>query len=221
MSEASVDIPLYLRETYSWAYLTPWLAKILDRDWVVQSILWGNAQKLIDAALAEVRPGDRTLQPAAVYGDFSCQLAAKSGHLTVRDVAPLQLSHTRRKLPAKAPVRLQRHDATQLSDDRFDAVVCFFLLHEVPDAEKRQIVQTLLRQLASGGRAVFVDYHEPHRLHPLGPLMRLIYRLFEPFATGMWRAEIREMAGDVAQQYRWSKSVRFGGLYQIVVAEAN
>ena len=48
-------VPAYLRDVYRWAYLTPWLADWLDRQFVVQTILWGNAQRLIDDVLAEDR----------------------------------------------------------------------------------------------------------------------------------------------------------------------
>lgn len=94
-------MPAYLRDIYSWAYLTPWLADWLDRQVVVQAILWGNAQRLISDVLAEVKAGDRVFQPAAVYGDFSRQVAVKiggNGQLEVRDIAPLQVDLTRRKL---------------------------------------------------------------------------------------------------------------------------
>ena len=45
-------VPSYLRDVYSWAYLTPRLAGWFDRQIVVQTILWGNAQRLIDDVLA-------------------------------------------------------------------------------------------------------------------------------------------------------------------------
>lgn len=72
-------IPDYLRNVYTWAYLTPWLTGFLDRQFVVQAILWGNAQRLIGDVLAAVKPGDRIFQPAAVYGSFSRQVAERIG----------------------------------------------------------------------------------------------------------------------------------------------
>jgi ubiquinone/menaquinone biosynthesis C-methylase UbiE len=220
MPDVTAELPWYLRDVYTWAYITPRMVRLLDRNWVVQTILWGNAQKLIDAALAHVLPGERVMQPAAVYGDFSRQVASIAGHLTLRDVAPVQLSNAERKLAGRPNVRLERHDATMPADERFDSVTCFFLLHEVPDAEKHSVVQMMLRQVEPGGRAIFVDYHKAHRLHPLGPLMWLVYRTLEPFAFGMWRYEIEEMAGELGANFRWSKRTLFGGLYQVVVANS-
>ena len=216
-------VPDYLRSVYGWAYLTPWLARLLDHQLVVQTILWGNAQKLIADVLAELAPGDKVFQPAAVYGDFSRQLAVAigpEGRLDVRDIAPLQVNLTRRKLAGLPQAHVAWGDAAAPARERlYDAVTCFFLLHEVPDDMKERIAAAMLSLVAPGGKAVFVDYHRPHRRHPLKPLMRRIFDRLEPFAVGLWEREIEAWAGPQAQDFTWRKRTRFGGLYQIVVAE--
>jgi len=222
MTSDALLVPSYLRDVYSWAYLTPRLAGWLDRQIVVQTILWGNAQRLIGDVLAELKPGDRVFQPAAVYGDFSRQVAAKigeDGRLEVRDIAPLQVSLTRRKLADLPQAHVARADAADPDEASADVVTCFFLLHEVPDGMKTRITRAMLALVAPGGRAVFVDYHRPHRFHPLKPLMRRIFDWLEPFAQSMWSREIHDLAGPIGNAFRWRKQTRFGGLYQIVVAE--
>ena len=216
-------LPAYLREVYTWAYLTPWLSGLLDHQLVVQTILWGNAQKLIDETLNEVGAAQKVFQPAAVYGDFSRQLARKvgaTGHLDVRDIAPLQVNLTRRKLADLPQARVAWGDATVPAEDGvYDAVTCFFLLHEVPDDVKERIAAAMLSLVQPGGKAIFVDYHRPSRWHPLKLVMREIFAHLEPFAFGMWNREIKDWAGASAQDFTWSNRTRFGGLYQIVVAE--
>jgi SAM-dependent methyltransferase len=210
-------VPDYLREVYRWAYLTPLATKLLDRQLVVQAILWGNAQRLIDDVLAELRPGDRVFQPAAVYGTFSSQVAARlgpSGRLDVRDIAPVQVALTRRKLAGCRQAHVAAPAAGQ-----YDVVACFFLLHEVPDAVKARIVPALLRLARPGGKVLFVDYHRPRGGHPLRPVMQRIFDWLEPFAHTMWRREVQDFAGALTPRYRWRKTTRFGGLYQVVVAE--
>jgi len=222
MTSDAMLVPSYLRDVYSWAYLTPRLAGWLDRQIVVQTILWGNAQRLIGDVLAELKPGDRVFQPAAVYGDFSRQVAARigtNGRLEVRDIAPLQVSLTRRKLADLPQAHVARADAADPDEASADVVTCFFLLHEVPDGMKTRITRAMLDLVAPGGRAVFVDYHRPHRFHPLKPLMRRIFDWLEPFARSMWSREIRDLAGPAAKNFHWRKRTRFGGMYQIVVAE--
>jgi ubiquinone/menaquinone biosynthesis C-methylase UbiE len=222
-SDSVLTPPAYLREVYGWAYLTPWLAGLLDRQWVVQTILWGNAQKLIDDTLAEIDPRQHIFQPAAVYGDFSRQLACKigpEGRLEVRDIAPLQVSLTRRKLADLPQAHVLWGDAAApVERQSFDAVTCFFLLHEVPDEIKSLVAGAMLSLVRPGGKAIFVDYHRPSRWHPLKPLMGRIFKHFEPFAAGIWERAIEEWAGPRAKAFTWRKRTRFGGLYQITIAE--
>ena len=216
------SIPDYLRNVYTWAYLTPWLTGLLDRQVVVQAILWGNAQRLIRDVLAEVAPGDRIFQPAAVYGSFSRQLAEKigpRGHLDICDIAPLQVALTRQKLGALSQVNVACRNAVDPERGEYDAVACFFLLHEVPDSVKVQVVKAMLGLVRRGGKVIFVDYHRPHRWHPLKPVMKRIFAWLEPFALAMWSSEIQGLAGSNAAEFRWSKRTRFLGLYQTVIAE--
>ena len=218
----AIPIPDYLSNVYTWAYLTPWLTGILDRQAVVQAILWGNAQRLIGDVLAAVKPGDRIFQPAAVYGTFSRQLAGqigRQGRLEIRDIAPLQVALTRQKLESLQQVRVACGNAASPERREYDAVACFFLLHEVPGDVKVQIVQAMLRLVRPGGKVIFVDYHRPHRWHPLKPVMQRVFAWLEPFALTMWSREIEELAGPRAAAFRWSKRTRFSGLYQTVIAE--
>ncbi len=215
-------LPAYLRDVYSWAYLSPRSAGFFDRQVVVQCILWGNAQRLIDGVLALLEPGDRVFQPAAVYGTFSRQVAERvglRGRLEIRDIAPLQVGLTRRKVADLAQAHVALGNAVEPDDDNYDAVTCFFLLHEVPDEVKRQVVPAMLRAVRPGGKAIFVDYHRPHRLHPLKPVMKQIFRRLEPFAMSLWSQEIEFLAGPAGADFVWSKGTHFGGLYQSVIAQ--
>jgi SAM-dependent methyltransferase len=222
LQESGALLPNYLRDVYGWDYLTPWSAELFDRQWVVQAILWGNAQKLIGDVLAEVRPGDKVFQPAAVYGDFSRQLArrvGRQGRLDVRDIAPLQVDLTRRKLAGLPHARVALGDAAAPDPGQFDAVTCFFLLHEVPDDVKLRVTAAMLELVRPGGKAIFVDYHRPQPWHPLKQVMVRIFKWLEPFALSMWSKDIEELAGGQAKSFIWRKRTRFGGLYQTVVAE--
>ena len=215
-------LPAYLVDTYSWAYLRPRSLRLLDRHLVVNGILWGNYHALVRAACREFRKGDHVLQAASVYGNLSSRLATQvgaDGFLDIIDVAPLQVAHCRRKLAGHANVRVRVADAAIPDRAGYDAACCFFLLHEVPDAQKRQIINALLAAVRPGGKVVFVDYHRPVRWHPLRPVMAAVFRWLEPYAAGLVSRSIMEFA-DRAQDFHWRKETRFGGLYQMVVAEA-
>lgn len=218
--KTAVALPDYLVDTYSWAYLRPRSLRLLDRHVVVNSILWGNYRRLVRAACDEFAAGDRVLQAASVYGNLSQRLAARvgdGGFLDVIDIAPLQVEHCRRKLSGRTNVRVRVADAADVGGSGYDGICCFFLLHEVPDLQKRRIVNSLLASVRPGGKAVFVDYHRPVRWHPLRPVMAAIFRLLEPYAQGLVARSIAEFA-DAPQRFDWRKQTRFGALYQLVVA---
>lgn len=217
-------IPDYLSDTYHWAYLSPLGRAIFDHPLVVHGILWGNYHRLIRAALQEVSPGTRVLQTACVYGHFSVRLAERvgpEGQLDVVDVAPIQVEHCRRKLARFAHADVRVADASRLGDrGPYDTIVCFFLLHEVPDEYKSAIVDGILARLGPKGRAVFVDYHSPVRVHPLRPVMKVVFDLLEPFAERLWGRDIASYASRTAG-FTLRKETFFGGLYQKVVFDRN
>lgn len=213
-------IPTYLREVYNWAYLDPRNARFLDHEAVVTTLLWGNSGRLRRALLAEIAAGTRVMQAAHVYGRLIPQIAravGPAGRFDVIDVAPLQAALCRRKLRPFPNARVRIANATNPGDETYDMVVCFFLLHELPDAYKRAVVDALLARLSDGGKAVFIDYHAPAPWHPLRGLMRQVFARLEPFAEALWHHEIAAFARD-RDQYTWRTETFFGGLYQKTVA---
>jgi len=221
-SKTGVQIPQYLRDIYAWAYLHRLSPVLLDRGPVVSAILWGNYRRLVRAAVAELGPGLRALQPACVYGSLSRRIAlalGPSGHLDVCDVVPLQLTNCRRKLRGLNNVSLFLRDAASQVAPIYDVVCCFFLLHEMPAPERQRAVACLLRAVKPGGKVVFVDYHKPRLANPLGPFMWAVLKCLEPFAMDLWVQEIAAIAGQAGDDFTWSKTTYFGGLYQKIVAE--
>jgi ubiquinone/menaquinone biosynthesis C-methylase UbiE len=213
-------VPAYLRETYDWAYLNPRNVRLLDRESVVAAILWGNHNRLRQSAFEEIRPGQRVLQSSCVYGDFSPALArhvGSRGRLQVYDVAPIQVARCRRKLRDFPQATVRLADAAQPSGEFYDAVCCYFLLHEVPADYKRKVVDALLESVVPGGKIIFVDYHKPHFAHPLKAITSVVFDTLEPFAKDLWRNEIADFAS-APGNFVWRKQTYFGGLFQKVTA---
>ncbi len=215
-----VTIPDYLRDVYTWAYINPLSVRFLDHSWIVNAVLWGNNRCLQQALFAELKPGWHVLQACCVYGDLSTKLARILGHtgqLEVIDVAPVQVANCRRKFVDVPQATVRLADAAQPGGGPYDAVVSFFLLHEMPDDYKRTVVDALLAGLAPGGRVIFIDYHKPNAWQPLKWITRLVFHFLEPFAMSLWRYEIADFASH-AEQYTWRTETYFGGLFQKVVA---
>ena len=218
-----IDVPLYLSETYWWAYLHPRAIHLFERQWLVNLILWGNFGPLRDAALAALgleQPG-RTLQVACVYGDLTAKLlerTAPGSSLDVIDVLPLQLANLERKLPAGSGANLIRCNSAEMDfdDGSYDRALLFFLLHEQPEDVRRNTIAQSLRVVRPGGRVVIVDYHRPSPLNPLYLPMTGILHTLEPFALDLWRREITEWFPAGVEVASVKKTTSFGGLYQLL-----
>lgn len=221
----AVEIPDYLQETYWWAYLHPRGVKFFDRTWMVNSILFGNFRKLRDAAVAELgEDSGTTLQVAAVYGDITPRMADKltvKNRLDVLDVAPVQLKNVKRKVEHLPNVRLLHADSTAMpqQDKSYDTIVVFFLLHEQPDAQKRQTLQEVTRLIRPGGRIIVVDYHKPAWWSPWRWFMVPGLKWLEPFALSLWPTEIIDWFPQELPVKSLRKSTVFAGLYQKVVID--
>lgn len=218
---AAPVIPPYLHEIYYWAYLNPRNVKWLNHEWVVRLILWNQHVRLRNSVFAEVERGQNVLQSTCVYGDYLpllAKLVGEEGHLSLVDIAEVQLANAYRKLHDFPHVSLHHANVMELSDKTFDVAISYFLLHEIPDQDKYKAVNVLLRKVRPGGKLIFIDYHKPHWAHPLKGITSFVFDTLEPFAKGMWRREIRDFA-EQPELFRWRKQTFFGKLFQKVVAE--
>jgi ubiquinone/menaquinone biosynthesis C-methylase UbiE len=232
---ADAAVPQYLQETYWWAYVHPRAVQVFERQWLVNLILWGNFNRLRDAAIGALGPDleGRTLQVACVYGDLTRRIAARLAHggqLHVVDVLRIQLDNLARKLPGRLLRRHGRHESRQppveliqgdsaaleFASSSYDRALLFFLLHEQPENVRRETLAEALRVVKPGGRVVIVDYHRPHRLNPLYWPMAGIFRTLEPFALDLWRSEVASWLPTGTGLASVRKRTFFGGLYQLI-----
>jgi ubiquinone/menaquinone biosynthesis C-methylase UbiE len=160
------------------------------------------------------------MQPASVYGSFGPNLAkhvGPNGHVDIIDVAKIQVNSATRKLEPYAWAQAHHANCLDWKRGPYDVIVCYFLLHEVPDDVKHQVVDHLLGQVEVGGKVVFVDYAKPKWWHPLKLITSIVFDTLEPFAKGLWRNEVRDFAGN-AERFSWRRETIFGELFQKVVA---
>ena len=220
----ALAIPLYVRQLYWWAYVHPNAVRLFEREWLVDLILFGNYARLRDAALSEMGAmvTGHVLQVACVYGNLTPKLRERlspDARLDVIDVLPIQLKNLRDKLPSDHRVALWRCDSSALAcpDASYDQVLLFFLLHEQPRHVRSATLAEAMRVVKPGGKIVIVDYHRPVRLHPLRPLMRVVFRNLEPYALELWSHEIEDFIPEQLRATSVMKRTYFGGLYQKLV----
>jgi ubiquinone/menaquinone biosynthesis C-methylase UbiE len=220
---APLPIPNYLEQTYWWAYVHPKAVYVFERQWLVNLILWGNFNRLRDAALQALgsRLTGRTLQIACVYGNLTAKLRERlsdDAELHIVDILPVQLDNLARKLPTDARVKLIHADSADLpmANASYERALLFFLLHEMPEDVRRNTIAEALRMVKPGGQLVIVDYHQPSKLNPLYWPMQGILRTLEPFAMDLWRQPIETwLPADVKIRESQHRTV-FGGLYQLM-----
>lgn len=222
--QTPVVVPDYLEKTYWWAYTHPNAVRVFERQWLVNLILWGNFSRLRDLALndmGEVISG-QVLQVACVYGNLTEYIVRRLGplaHLSVIDVAPVQIKNLHQKLGDKRQVSILQQDASNLGfvDASQDSTLVFFLLHEMPVEVRRQTITEALRVTKPGGKVIFVDYHKPLASNPFRYIMVPILTTLEPFAMDLWNHEITEWLPPPDTYSDIEKQTYFGGLYQKVV----
>jgi ubiquinone/menaquinone biosynthesis C-methylase UbiE len=221
---APVVVPEYLEKTYWWAYTHPNAVRVFERQWLVNLILWGNFSRLRDLALDELSSAvnGQLLQVACVYGNFTEHLVRRlgpQGHLNVIDVAPVQIANMHKKLTDARKVSISQQDASSMhfKDASQDAVMVFFLLHEMPVDVRRKTIAEALRVTKPGGKVVFVDYHKPRALSPFRYIMVPILTTLEPFAMDLWNGQITDWLPAECQKLQVQKQTYFGDLYQKVV----
>jgi len=222
---ALLETPAYLRKIYWWAYEHPLAVKFWDRDFLINFILLGNYTRLGDAVLEEFpKPmTGTTLMTSAAYGKLIPRLQqqlGEDGRLDVIDILNIQLENIRRKLQQPDPrVSLVQCNAAALNcpDASYDRVLVFFLPHELPDDVRRASMAEAFRVVKPGGQVVMVEFHNPKWWHPLRMYQRLVFLLFEPFATDMWRHQLTHFLPEGLKYTVNSKTTYFGGLYQKLV----
>ncbi len=213
-------LPQYMDEVYNWAYVNERNVEWLDRNLVFNVLLFGNGPRLKRAYLERLKPGMNIWQVAHVYGDLVQKVAEKvgpTGHFDITDVATIQINHTKRKIGHLPYVSIHHTDAADWQGQNYDLTCSFFLMHEVPDNKKTEIINRMLTSIQPNGEIVFVDYHRPAAWNPVGWLLRWVNAKLEPFAEALWHKEIKEFADpQLAEQFTWEKRTFFAGVYQAV-----
>ncbi len=217
------QIPQYLIDVYSWAYVKPKNIDFLDNSLIYHSILFAQGWRLMKEYLKEFKHTDKVLQIAHVYGSLIRKLAekvAKEGSLDLIDVVPHQLKRAAMKLrglPGEKNIDMWLQDASSYYHKDYDTIGVYFLLHEVPDPLKKKIIENSLRAIEErDGKIVFIDYHDPHPYHPVRQILKLINFTLEPFANSLWEREIKDFTTKT-HLFDWKKTTYFGGVYQKVV----
>lgn len=214
-----------MKKYYDIWYVKPSHVKVLDRQIVVQTILFGYFGTLCKMLIDELKPGDNVLQLGSTYGKLTPQVAnflGPNGEYHVEDILPIQVASCNRKMspfPVKGGCVL--NDSANDPGDQenmFDATYTYMLFHEITDDRKEKVMNRLMRSCKPGGKVICIEYHMPYKWTPLRPWMKFIWWWLEPLAFTCLDKELYEMGDkELAKQFTWRKELKCMGLYQKLV----
>lgn len=222
-----LQTPEYLHKHYWWAYEHPSAVRFWDRGLLINLILLGNYTRLVDAVLEEFphQIEGSFLQISNAYGQLVPRIQEKlspSAYFDLVDILPVQLEKSQGKLKLPdARLRFFQGDATHLQcdDHSYDTSLMFFLPHELPKDQRLLAISEAFRVTKPKGKIIFVEFHKPKVWNPLRWWQRLVFFLFEPFATDLWKDNFEDYFPKNVPYQIIRKNTYFGGMYQKIVVQ--
>ena len=215
-----ITIPPYQKEYYSWLYENTFLSNLIDREWLLNIITFGAHKKLIKACVDEIYPQQKTLQVGVTFGNQMARVAERLGiygEYDIVDVSATQLRRIHNKYRYIYPsMNFINRDAIIKTEEKYNAIICYNLLHEMPQPSKTNLINTLLSIMTPTGKIIFIDYNKPAIWNPFRWVIKMINRLYQPFAENLWETEIKDFSA-AKGQFEWKKQTYYGKMYQKVV----
>lgn len=214
-----VKISSYVHEIYGKIYENEKLCRYLDDERIVSLMTLGFQNRMVNDVVAEISTNSKVLQIGCTFGRQIEAVAEKIGaygKYVVVDVCPQQLERCRSKAIYQK-IDFQSHDGSRTFSQKYDTVICYMLLHQLPPATKAKVINNALNSVEEGGKVIFVDYHQPAKWNLLRLILKPFNRIFQPFAESMWKRTIDSYVKN-KEFFTWRKKVYAGKMYQKVVA---
>jgi demethylmenaquinone methyltransferase/2-methoxy-6-polyprenyl-1,4-benzoquinol methylase len=137
------------------------LTKYYDR-WMTL-ITFGQDERVRDAVLSYIEPGDRVLDVGCGTGTLAVKSAQKRAQVIAIDQSPAMLKLAREKAQAsgiEVDFRLAQAQSLNLNG-KFDVVTATFTLGEISPDEAEMVVADLAEHLKPGGKMIVADEARP------------------------------------------------------------
>lgn len=205
------------------------LIRLVDWQPINSAILLFQYDRLVSMITERLRRSDlrgqRVLITSCAFGNVIPKVAeaafgAGASRLQVSDLVDNELLNAQRKLPAGAgTLEFRQEDAAALGlpDASVAANVVFFLLHELPDAMKVQVLDEACRVLAPGGTLYIAEFHRPTR-RLMFAFSWLYFKTFEPMALALWNTHDPMAHLAAIPGLRCERHTVFFGNYQVITA---
>ncbi|MDO4162588.1 MAG: methyltransferase domain-containing protein [Pseudomonadota bacterium] len=212
-------LPPYMDILFNKLYKNKIFSGVCDDERIVKLAHFGLHKKIITDLLRDVSKNAHVLQIGLTFGseiEMIYQKVKKQGKLDIFDVSETQLSLAGKKYGRKN-IELINYNAALSWDEKYDVIICYNLLHELPLQTRRQVMDNVLNSLTRGGKAVFVDFARPVWWHPLRFPLLWFNRLYRPFAESLWQEPLENFCSE-KEEFRWQHSYYGGKLLQKTIA---
>lgn len=217
-----VKLPLNIKGFYSWLYDSDKMSEFFDKQYVNDILTLGACRQLSYELAREIPMNANVIQFGITFGnqiDLIARKITSYGKYLVIDNNAKQIKRCENKFYGLYPqLKFEKADASRFkSDTKFDRVICYNLLHELPPLSKIKVVDSALNLVGPKGKVIFIDYHNPSKWNPLRYFIRMFNRLFQPFAEKLWERGI-DMYATKSSDFSWRKNTYWGGMYQKTIA---
>lgn len=217
------DLPAYINVIYGDLYKNPRKCSAMDSVISCGFRTFFQYKKLVDSLTKEIKMNQSVLQMGLTFGNQIDEVAmaiGSYGQYDIMDVNPYEIDRVNEKYwKVYNCMNIFKQDATKIKPaPKYDVVICFMLLSMVPSAAKTKIVNNALQMVKKGGKAIFIDWHNPLYCHPLRYVTRMYNRLYHPFVEKLWDRDISTYATpELRAKFAWHKSTYFGRMFQKMV----
>jgi ubiquinone/menaquinone biosynthesis C-methylase UbiE len=205
------------------------LIRLVDWQPINSAILLFQYHRLVRMITDHMQRSDlrgrRVLITSCAFGNVipkvaDAALGGGAARLQVSDLVQNELLNAQRKLVSVGDaLELRQEDAAAmgLPDASVAANVMFFLLHELPDPMKIEVLDEACRVLAPGGTLYLAEFHRPDR-RLLRALGWLYFKTFEPMALALWNTHDPLVHLSAMPGLRCERRTVFFGNYQVITA---
>ena len=182
------ELPPYMRIFSNKIYSNRILSGIFDDSRITALRSCWASKKIIKDLLHDITKNAHVLQIGLTFGTEIEQVynkVKKQGKLDIFDVSEVQIEQAKVRYK-DTDITIMNYNAALPWDEKYDVVICYNLLHELPLKTRQQVMDNALNSLTNGGKAIFVDYAEPELWHPLKWPLFLYNRLYHPFGKFLY-----------------------------------
>lgn len=213
------EMPPYMYLFSNKIYYKRGLCGVLDDGRVARFNSFYAYKKIIKDLLHDVTKNAHVLQIGLTFGDEISAVyekVHKNGKFDIFDISEIQVERAKQRYE-NYDINIMNYNAALPWDEKYDVIICYNLLHELPLKTRQKVMDNALNGLTNGGKAIFVDFAEPEYFNPLKWPLFLYNRLYRPFCESLWDEPLENFCS-LKDKFRWNHSYYHWHMFQKVVA---